>query len=63
MDQKFVTKEETTKKLHSQGELRRTTTKALKRKDLKVFVTIAELLVLILVVRNDKEQLERKVFL
>ena len=37
----MVTKEEAIKELHNQGELRRTTTRVLKRRDLKVSATIA----------------------
>ena len=41
VDTKMVTKEEATKKLHNQGELRRMTTRALKGRNLKVFATTA----------------------
>ena len=41
MDTKMVRKEETTKEMHSQGELIRMKIRALKGRDLKVFATIA----------------------
>jgi len=41
VDTKMLAKEEVTKKLHKLGELRRTTTKVFKGRDLKVFATIA----------------------
>ena len=41
VDKKSVTKEKATKELHNQGEIKRTTTRALKGRGLKIFVTIA----------------------
>ena len=40
MDTKMVTEEEVTKELHNQGELRGKTTRALKGRDLKIFVIV-----------------------